>query len=512
MLMGKALSRSAERHPDKTALIFEDESWTYQELNQRVNRLCDVIRSLGLAKDDKLAVLALNGPEYLEIYHACAKLGVWMVPVNHRLKAPEVGYRLTHSQAKALVLAPEYLLLFDGLEPAIKQALEGRVLVLGDGPPPPGMLSYQQLQAQGAPIEPDLDLRPEDILFIGYTGGTTGRSKGALTSNRAIVAGYLYKVLDYGLGPGEVTLNPGPFWHTAPRNFTSLALYMGGTAVVMKSFEPREYLRLVAKHRVSYSFLVPTMYSAILALPDHQDYDTSSLKVLMSGGSPLPTPVKEAALRRFGPVLNEFYAATETLIITNINGRDMARKQRSVGRPVWDAFVKLLDPDGRPVPQGEVGEIYLRGPSLFSGYYRDEEKTAAAFRDGWFTLGDMGRLDEEGYLYIVDRRVDMVISGGENIYPSEVEEVLLRHPRIAEVAVIGVPDPKWGEALKAVVVLKPGEKCDSEDIIRFCADKLADYLKPRSVDFVAGLPRSPVGKVLKRELRDRYWGDAEFKV
>lgn len=512
MLMGKALAHSAQRHPHKTAIIFEDRSWTYGEFNARVNRLAHALSGLGLGKGDKLAVLALNGPEYLEIYHATAKLGVWMVPINHRLKAPEMAYRIIHSQASGLALGPEFVLLYDGLPAEVRQAVAGCLLVLGEGPATAGAHSYEELLATSSEAEPDVDLHHEDILFIGYTGGTTGRSKGALTSNRAIVAGYLYKVLDFGLGPGEVTLNPGPFWHTAPRNFTSLALYMGGTAVVMKNFDPAEYLRLVAQHKVTYSFLVPTMFSAILALPDHRSYDTSSFKVLTSGGSPLPTPVKEAAMERFGPVLNEFYAATETLIITNIGAKDMARKTRSVGRPVWDAFVKIVDQDGKEAPTGEVGEIYLKGPSLFSGYFRDEAKTAESFRNGWFTLGDMGRVDEEGFLYIVDRRTDMVISGGENIYPSEIEEVLLRHPKIAEVAVIGVPDATWGETLKAVVVLKAGQASSFEEIKGYCGRHLADYLKPRSVDFVDALPRSPVGKVLKRKLRDQYWADSEFKV
>ncbi len=512
MLMGRALARSAQRHPDKTAIVCEDRSWTYRQFNARVNRLANTLSGLGLIKGDKLAVLALNGPEYLEIYHATAKLGVWMVPINHRLKAPEIAYRISHSQAAGLVLGPEFVLLYDSLPAEARRAVAERLLVLGQGPTPAGAHGYEDLLAQASEAEPQVELHHEDILFIGYTGGTTGRSKGALTSNRAIVAGYLYKVLDYALGQGEITLNPGPFWHTAPRNFTSLALYMGGTAVVMKSFDPVEYLRLVQKHRVTYSFLVPTMFSAILALPDHQAYDTSSLRVLLSGGSPLPTPVKEAALKRFGPVLNEFYAATETLIITSIAAKDMARKSRAVGPPAWDVFLKLLDEDGREVPPGQVGEIYLQGPSLFSGYFRDQEKTAAAFRDGWFTLGDMGRLDEEGFLYIVDRRTDMVISGGENIYPSEIEEVLLHHPKIAEVAVIGVPDPTWGEALKAVVVLKPGQESSLEEIQQYCGQRLADYLKPRSVEFVAELPRSPVGKILKRKLRDQYWAGSEFKV
>lgn len=512
MLMGRALARSAQRHPDKTAVIFEDRSWTYREFNARVNRLAGALSGLGLGKGDKLAVLALNGPEYLEIYHATAKLGVWMVPINHRLKAQDMAYRISHSQASGLALGPEFVLLYDSLPAEARQAVGDCLLILGEGPAVNGGHSYEELLATSSEEEPEANLHPEDILFIGYTGGTTGRSKGALTSNRAIVAGYLYKVLDYGLGQGEVTLNPGPFWHTAPRNFTSMALYMGGTAVVMKNFDAAEYLRLVQEHKVTYSFLVPTMFSAILGLQDHQNYDTSSLKVLTSGGSPMPTPLKEAALTRFGPVLYEFYAATETLIITNIAAKDMLRKKRSVGPPAWDVFLKLLDEDGNRVPDGEVGEIYLQGPSLFSGYFRDEEKTAEAMKDGWFTLGDMGRLDEDGFLYIVDRRTDMVISGGENIYPSEVEEVLLRHPKVAEAAVIGVPDAKWGEVLKAVVVLREGQSSSLEELQGFCAQRLADYLKPRSVDFVEELPRSPVGKILKRKLRDQYWASSEFKV
>ncbi|MCB2193274.1 MAG: long-chain-fatty-acid--CoA ligase [Deltaproteobacteria bacterium] len=512
MLMGRALARSAQRHPHKTAVIFEDRSWTYSEFNARVNRLAHALSSLGMNKGDKLAVLALNGNEYLEIYHATAKLGVWMVPINHRLKAPEVAYRISHSQASGLVLGPEFVLLYDSLPAEARKAVADRLLILGQDPAENGAHGYEELLAASGEDEPLVDLHPEDILFIGYTGGTTGRSKGALTSNRAIVAGYLYKVLDYGLGKGGVALNPGPFWHTAPRNFTSLALYMGGTAVVMRRFDPTQYLRLVEQHKVTYSFLVPTMFSAILGLEGHQDYDTSSLMMLTSGGSPMPTPLKEAALERFGPVLYEFYGATETLIMTNITAENMLRKKRSVGPPAWDVFLRLLDEHGNEVPTGQVGEIFIQGPSLFSGYYRDPEKTAEAYKDGWFTLGDMGKLDEDGYLYIVDRRTDMVISGGENIYPSEVEEVLLSHPKVAEAAVIGVPDPTWGEVLKAILVLKKGQSSSLEELQDFCAQHLADYLKPRSVDFVEELPRSPVGKVLKRKLRDQYWTDSEFKV
>ncbi|RJX29721.1 MAG: hypothetical protein C4525_14045 [Desulfarculus sp.] len=512
MMMGLALSRCAQRHPHKTALIFEDRSWTYAQFNARVNRLAGALAAWGLTKGDRLAVMAENGNEYLEIYHAAAKLGVWMVPINHRLKAPEAGFRLEHSQATSLILGPRYLWVLEQMPPAARKAIGRRVLVLDPGPFPAGTTSYEQALEMSGEAEPQVDIHPEDILFIGYTGGTTGRAKGALISNRAIMVGHLHKIIEYGLDQHVVTLNPGPFWHTAPRNFSHLALYLGGTTVVMRSFDPIQYLRLLARHRVTLSFLVPTMFAAILETAGHQDYDTSSLRALLSGGSPLPTPLKEAALGRFGPILHEFYAATETLILTSINAGEIGLKRRSVGRPVRDVYLRLLNDNGQEVPAGQVGEVYLKCPSLFSGYYRDQERTRQAFRGSWFSLGDMGRLDDDGYLYLVDRKTDMVISGGENIYPSEVEEVLLRHPRIAEAAVIGVPDSKWGESLKALVVLKNGQRADPQEIMDFCQDKLADYLKPRSVEFVEALPRSPVGKVLKRELRQRYWGQREFMI
>lgn len=512
MIMGMALTKCAQRHPHKTALICGERSWTYAQFNARVNRLAGALAAWGLAKGDRLAVLADNGHEYLEIYHAAAKLGVWMVPINHRLKVPEVAYRLEHSRSSALILGPGYLQVLEQMPPAARKAIGRRVLVLEPGPFPAGTASYEQALEASSEDEPSAEIHHEDILFIGYTGGTTGQAKGALISNRAIMVGHLHKIIEYGLDQDLVTLNPGPFWHTAPRNFSHLALYLGGTAVVMPHFDPAQYLALLARHRVTLSFLVPTMFAAILETPDHQDYDTSSLRVLLSGGSPLPTPLKEAALRRFGPILHEFYAATETLILTSINAGEMGLKNRSVGRPVRDVYLRLLDEDGREVPTGQVGEVYIKCPSLFSGYYLDEERTRQSFRGSWFTLGDMGRLDQEGYLYLVDRKTDMVISGGENIYPSEVEEVLLRHPAVAEAAVIGVPDTKWGESLKALLVLKNGRRAEPQEIIDFCRDKLADYLKPRSVEFVESLPRSPVGKVLKRELRQRYWGQREFMI
>ena len=511
MILGKSLSESATRYPDKAAIIFEGNRWTYRQINSRVNRLSGFLSSMGLKKNDKVAMLAKNGNEYLESYYAMAKLGIWMVPINYRLQQPEMALRLTHSDAKAVILGSEYVERFMGLSSEVKKAFADRLLVLGEVAPP-GMHSYEGVLKNSTEAEPQISIEPEDPLYIGYTAGTTGLSKGAIISNRAIVAGFKNKILERHFTKDDITLNPGPFWHSAPRDGASLHLYLGATTVIMREFYAEEFLSSVEKYRVTNGFLVPTMFRMLIDLPGNERYDTSSLRLLVSGGAPLPVQLKEACIKRFGPILLEGYASTETRVIASISPEEMGRKIRSVGRPSRGVRVRILDERGKDLPSGKVGEIYVRGPSLFSGYYKDEKKTQESFRNGWFTLGDMGRLDEDGYLYIVDRKQDMVISGGENIYPSEVEEVLRAHSKVAEAAVIGVPDEKWGEVLKAFVVLKPGETTNEREILFFCATRLADYLKPKSIELVPELPRSPVGKILKRVLREPYWKGSEFKV
>jgi acyl-CoA synthetase (AMP-forming)/AMP-acid ligase II len=511
MILGKSLSESATRYPDKVAIIFEGHRWTYRQLNSRVNRLSGVLSSMGLKKNDKAAMLAKNGNEYLESYYAMAKLGIWMVPINYRLQLPEIEMRLTHSDARAIILGAEYVEKFISLSSELRKAFADRILVLGDAAPS-GMNSYEGVLKNSTEAEPQIFIEPEDPLYIGYTAGTTGLSKGAIISNRSIVSGFKNKILERHFTKDDITLNPGPFWHSAPRDGASLHLYLGATTVIMREFHAEEFLSAVEKYRVTNGFIVPTMFRMLIDLPGNERYDTSSLRLLISGGAPLPVQLKEACIKRFGPILFESYASTETRVIASISPEEMSRKIRSVGRPSRDVKIRILDERGNDLSSGRVGEIYVRGPSLFSGYYKDEKKTQESYRNGWFTLGDMGRFDEEGYLYIVDRKQDMVISGGENIYPSEVEEVLRAYPKVAEAAVIGIPDEKWGEVLKAFIVLKPGETADEKEILFFCATRLADYLKPKSIEFVSELPRNPAGKILKRVLREAYWKGSEFKV
>jgi acyl-CoA synthetase (AMP-forming)/AMP-acid ligase II len=306
-----------------------------------------------------------------------------------------------------------------------------------------------------------------------------------------------------------VTLNPGPFWHSAPRDYASLACYLGGTAIVTRNFEPAEYLALVQRHRVTYSFMVPTMLQMLTSLAGNERYDTSSLRLILSGGSPLSTAVKDRVVARFGSILHEFYGATETRMITSISADELARKRRSVGRPMRDVSIRILDDEGHQRPCGEIGEIFVSGPGLCSGYHDEPERTRQARRGEWFSLGDVGRLDEDGYLYLVDRKQDMIISGGENIYPNDIEEVLAGCAGVKEVAVIGIPDARWGELVTAVVVPEPGARPVPEDLIAACASRLPAYMKPRKVIFEESLPRNPVGKILRRVLREPYWRSEE---
>lgn len=510
MIVGKSLAYTAAVYPDRAAIIFEGRSWTHRELHRRVQKLVDALAARGYARGDRVAVLARNSHRYLEISFALGLAGICMVPINHRLLAPEVAVRLEHAEVSGVFIEPEFAPLLDTLEPARAAEIARRTIILDDEAG--GERNYETILESGRAVAPLVEVTPEEPLYLGYTSGTTGRAKAAIVSHRAIAVGYLYKTLLYDLRPEEVSLNPGYYWHSAPRDFAQLQIYLGGASVVTRDFRAAECLELIGRHKVTNGFFVPTMFRMMLESEALAGADLSSIRLLISGGAPLPTKLKKDVLEHFGPVLQEFYGATETRIVASISAEELNRKTRSVGRPVRDIDIRILDAEGRDLPAGEVGEIYMRTPTIFSGYYNDPEKTAETFRGDWFSLGDMGRMDEDGYLYIVDRRSDMVISGGENIYPSEIEDVLQHHPAVADVAVFGVPDPKWGEALKAVICVKPGQSVTEAELTAHCAAHLADYLKPRSYEFMDELPRNPTGKVLKRVLREPYWRKADAKV
>jgi len=505
LTVGRALRLAAEARPGAVALTFEGTDTTYGELEAESNRIARALTDLGLVKGDRIGVMMPNSAFYFAVICGAAKAGVVLVFLNYRFTATEIVYHLGDAGAKALL----YDTTLAGPAHEASRQLSGLRLLAAGERNVEDALWLADVAATQSREPPSTDVRETDMLVLQYTSGTTGRPKGAMITHRNRSLAFLHWPTIFGYGPEDVILHAGPLHHSAPMGMTLSQLCLGGRAVVMRSFNATEALRLIEQQQVTWAFLVPYMYSAICGWLEQQSVQPrlASLRVLLSGASPLPTPVKERILSTFPNAgLFEFYGATEAGTITTLRPRDQKRKTRSVGKPVLGAEVRILDINGQPVPQGEVGEIYLRTPSMFEGYYGAPEKTEAAFHDGWCTLGDLGRQDEEGYLYIVDRVKDVIKSGGVNIYPSEIEEAVLTHPDVMEAAVIGLPHERWGEAVHLIAIPWPGRKPAVGELIAHCRRYLADYKVPKSGELRGELPRSAAGKVLKRTLRNEYWG------
>lgn len=514
LLVHGTLESNVKKYPGRTAAVEGERRITYSRLGERVNRLANALIGLGVKKGEKVGVLLYNCIEHIESVFAISKTGAVSVPINYRSVQRELEYFIHQSECKALILGEEFVDAVQEILPHCPLLEEGNCIVVGRHKPRE-MLSYEEILDNAPAVGPEIPIGERDPFTICYTSGTTGRPKGAVISHRARVLLYFCCAVEFGVTDEDVYLCFGPLYHHGPANGATRTIWVGGRVVLMRAFDPREALELIEREKVTVGFIVPTMSNFILNLPQEERarYDVSSVRLLTSGGAPLHTHTKEGLLRFFSNArLHELLGATENGCITNLKHVDQYRKIRSVGLPFVGTEIRLLNDEGEEVPRGEVGIIYSRGLTQCDGYYNMPEETEAARMGEWFAVGDMGRQDEEGYYYVVDRRQDMIISGGVNIYPVEVEEVLSSHPKILEVACIGVPDEKWGEALKALVVLRPGEEATEEEIIRFCEGKLAGYKKPKSVDFVEGLPKSPAGKVLKRVLREDYWKGEVIRV
>ncbi len=430
-----------------------------------------------------------------------------MVPLNYRFKGREIADQLSDSGATGLIFGEAFR---EEVEAARSELPRLRTLVVGEALPA-DIGSLQDLAAAASDAEPEVVVSEQDLFYLGYTSGTTGKPKGAMIAHRNRALAYHYWALEYGIGGADVTLHAGPFHHTAPFTFTLMQLYRGGCVVILPGFDPSLAISAIAREGVTWCFMVPYMFNAILELPSRDlagfHCNCDALRLFISGGSAMPTPTKEGLLRTFPSVaLHEFYGATEAGVICNLRHEDQKRKTRCIGKPVLDCEIKVLTEDGGDAPPGEIGDLWMRSPTLFGGYYNSPDKTAEVFRGDWCTLGDLGKSDEEGYFYIVDRRKDVIKSGGVNIFPAEIEEALLTHRSVVEAAVIGIPDRRWGEAAHAVVVLRPGGGVSGEDLIELCRGMLAGYKVPKSLEFRDHLPKSPAGKVLKRQLRDGFPG------
>jgi len=492
--LGMVLQTGCEARPEHVALRLHDRELRYRELDRAARGVATSLRERGLAPGDRVALMIPNVPEFAIAYFGTLYAGCTVVPLNVLLSAPEVRYHLEDSGAKLLFAHP----LFDA--PAREGAREAGVPVLQAEGAGPESLAELATAAPAPTLHPT---RPSDTAVILYTSGTTGKPKGAelthanLLLNSALVVPRLIPV-----GEGDVALGTLPLFHSFGQTCIQNAmLAAGGTVTLLPRFGPREAFEVIERDRVTLFAGVPTMYFALLHHAPERAYDLSSLRWCMSGGAAMPVEVMRAFEEKYGVAVLEGFGLSETSPIASFNVPGKPRKPGSVGYPVWGVEMCILDDEDRPLPDGERGEICIRGHNVMKGYLGRPDATKEALRGGWFHSGDIGIRDPDGSFRIVDRKKDMVIRGGFNVYPREIEEVLFAHPGILEAAVIGVPHPSHGEEVKAVVVRRPGSQLRAEEVIAYCRERLAAYKYPRIVEFRDELPKGPTGKILKRELR-----------
>ncbi len=510
MNLGQTLKVNARKFPTTVAVKDSHRSLTYPQLNARANQLAQGLLALGLSKGDKIAVLMENSIEIVELYLATAKTGLLIVPINFRLVGREAAYIVDNSDAKAMFVQHQFTGTVDPVKAELSRIAADRYFVVGG--PAEGYQDYEALLAGASAEEPEADVQPADPWILIYTSGTTGKPKGVLRSHESHVAFYLINAVEFGFTRDDVCMNVMPLCHINSTYYSFLFLYLGGTVYIhpAMSFKADEVLEIIEREKITFISLIPTHYNLILNVSEEaRRRDVSSIRKLLCSSAPVRKKMKLEIMDFFkGVQLYEAYGSTEAGMVTVLKPEEQLRKPGSIGiESLATECVKLLDMNGDEVPVGEVGEIYSRGPMLFSEYYKLPEKTAQAFCGGWFSAGDMGRKDEDGFYYIVDRKDNMIITGGENVYPSEVEEVVGSHDGVYDCACIGMPDEKWGEKVVAVVVLKPGygkEELSEETIKQFCKDKLAGFRRPKEVIFIDpdDMPRTATGKILHRKLRE----------
>jgi long-chain acyl-CoA synthetase len=495
------LTESARRVPAKPAVILGDTKMSYRELDALSDRVAAHLTAGGVAAGDRVGLQLPNIPQFVVAYFGILKAGGVVVPMNVLLKAPEIEFQLRDSGARTLITFGGFV---DEAAKAADAAGVTSLYVAGDSPGPAAGLPFDTLLSGDQP-EPRLAaLSPADPAVIIYTSGTTGVPKGATLSHftlymNADTSGRLFKFED-----SDVVVVALPLFHIfGLSSIMNICVLLGGTMSLVTRFEASTVLEVIQRDRVTIFEGVPTMYVGLLSAPGLDRYDLSSLRVAVSGGAPIPAEVIDSFERRFGVPILEGYGLSETSSTTTFNISATERKVYSVGKPIWGVSVQIWDDQQRPLPPGpeHVGEIVVRGPNVMTGYYGNPQATAAAFAGGWFHTGDLGYFDDDGFLFIVDRIKDLIIRGGYNVYPREVEEVIYAHPKVAEAAVIGIPDPVLGEEVHAIVAVKPGRTVSAAELTEFVKQRVAAYKYPRTIEFRDSLPKNATGKILKKELR-----------
>lgn len=498
------LVNSVNKYPDRIAIISEEKRFSYKSFNQRVNQLAQAMRRYGCNKGDRVALMFFNTHHFAEVYFATIKMGALITPVNFRFVGEEIEYIVNNSESSFFFFAKE----FQETITSIYQRLHTVKNFVGVNVGKEDFAhDYESFLSLGESYEPEVDIGESDPCQIMYTSGTTGKPKGAVITHGNVLWNLMNTILGREDHPEEISVIIGPLYHTAAlNNHFTIQVALGGTSILVKKFDPEIVLQYIEKEKVNVISGSPAMYNLLLQYPTLDHFDTCSITKCTAGSAILPQEIKERLLEVFPKAtgIYDVYGCTEASpTITILSGRDSFRKHGSVGPPVPFLQARIVNEDGRPLPPNQIGELVCQGPNVMQGYYKNEEATKEAVKDGWLYTGDLATVDEDGYLYIVDRKKDMIVSGGENIYPREIEEVLFRHPAIADVAVVGIPDPIWGESVKAFIVLKHGKMVDEQEVIDFCKSHLASYKKPRAIEFVSSIPKNPSGKTLKRLLKER---------
>jgi acyl-CoA synthetase (AMP-forming)/AMP-acid ligase II len=496
------LDHHAARTPDKPITVFGNETVTYGEMATRAAALATGFRERGVGAGDVVGLLSYNCTEFLETMFAANYLGAIAMPINWRLAAPEVRYILQHSEARILVCDEALTELADAATAGMESSV-ARVSI--SAPAPHGWTALADLRIATGPA-PRAHATGDDVHRLMYTSGTTGRPKGVMITHANLAWKNLAHVVEFGFTSSDLGLACGPLYHVGALDLTTTSLIAaGGTTIIHRTFEPSDVVDELERSGVTTVWLAPAMVNAIMALPGVDRRDLSSVRLIINGGEKMPVPLIERLQRTFPSAwFADAYGLTETVSGDTFLDRDsIVSKLGSVGRPCLYLELDIWDDQGRSLPAGERGEVVVRGPKVFKGYWRDPDATAAAFAGGWFHTGDIAVRDDDGYLFIVDRLKDMILSGGENIAGSEVERVLYEHPAVLEAAVVGRPDERWGEVPVAFVALRAATNATTNELIEHCRGQLARFKVPKAVVFVDALPRNPSGKVLKRELRDR---------
>jgi acyl-CoA synthetase (AMP-forming)/AMP-acid ligase II len=531
MILAETLTKALKLFPEKQAIVCGGKHWTYQEFCNRINRLSHCLKGFGIKKDDKVAILHPNCHTFLEAYYATPQIGAISVPINHRLSPREIAFILQDSESKILIAD----LMFKNQIDPIRKEIRGieKILWTSEDKDNPSLsaskdsidLNYEEVLQQAdfnALSEPSIN--GEDIAQIYYTSGTTGRPKGVMLSHKNVATHALGTIAEIHLTDCDVWIHVAPLFHLADAWATWAVTWVGGTHVLVREFDAKVVLETIQREKVTLTNLIPTMLNLMVNHPDVGKFDYSSLRVLLSGGAPIAPEVVRKIVETFKCDYIQTYGMTETSPyltlsilkehLKKLSNEDQLRFKSKTGREFIGVALKVVNEQGKEIKKDEkeVGEIIVKGDIVTKGYWKLPEETKKSIKEGWLYTGDMAVIDEEGYVTIVDRKKDMILTGGENVYSTEVENVLYMHPAILECAVVGVPDQKWGEAVKGIVVLKPGQKATAQEIIQFCKERMTHYKAPKSIDFIGALPRTGSGKIHKKGLRDKYWEGYEKKV